>query len=71
VYGAVFMMLIPIFLDRVVESFGTLVAASQLASVQNAVFGLVIILFLIFEPRGLDRIWQRVKDFVRFWPFRY
>jgi branched-chain amino acid transport system permease protein len=71
VYGAAFMMLIPIFLDELVSSFGNLVGAGQLPALQNAVFGLVIILFLIFEPRGLDRIWQRAKDYVRFWPFRY
>ena len=23
------------------------------------------------EPRGLARIWQRVKDYFRLWPFRY
>jgi branched-chain amino acid transport system permease protein len=31
----------------------------------------VIVLFLLFEPRGLDRIWRRAKDYVRHWPFRY
>jgi branched-chain amino acid transport system permease protein len=39
--------------------------------VKNVTFGLVIILFLLFEPRGLDRIWRRAKEYVRFWPFRY
>jgi branched-chain amino acid transport system permease protein len=71
VYGAAFMMLIPIFLDEMTATFGDFIGAGQLPAVQNAVFGLVIILFLIFEPRGLDRIWQRAKDYVRFWPFRY
>jgi branched-chain amino acid transport system permease protein len=28
-------------------------------------------LFLIFEPRGLARLWQRAKDYFRLWPFRY
>jgi len=45
--------------------------ADQLPAIKNAVFGLVIVLFLIIEPRGLARIWQRTKDYVRFWPFRY
>ena len=26
---------------------------------------------LATEPRGLNRIWQRIKDFFGFWPFRY
>jgi len=43
----------------------------QLPAIKNAVFGLAIITFLILEPRGLNRIWSRMKDYVRFWPFRY
>jgi branched-chain amino acid transport system permease protein len=34
-------------------------------------FGLVIILFLIFEPRGLAHRWQLFKSAYRFWPFSY
>jgi len=43
----------------------------QLPAVQNATFGAVIILFLIIEPRGLNRLWERIKEYFRFWPFRY
>ena len=35
------------------------------------VFGLVVLGFLIFEPRGLARIWERIKAFYRLWPFSY
>lgn len=45
--------------------------AAQLPAFQAAALGLVIVLFLLFEPRGLNRIWQRARDYVRFWPFRY
>jgi branched-chain amino acid transport system permease protein len=34
-------------------------------------FGLVIILFLIFEPRGLAHRWQKFKSAYRLWPFSY
>ncbi len=34
-------------------------------------FGLAIILFLIFEPRGLAHRWQLFKAAYRFWPFSY
>ena len=43
----------------------------KLPAIQQIIFGLTIILFLIFEPRGLARIWQRSKDYFRLWPFRY
>ncbi|MGH8827661.1 MAG: branched-chain amino acid ABC transporter permease [Jiangellaceae bacterium] len=73
VYGAFFMMLVPVLLNEVIHGLGGNVQAlvSRLPAVENAVFGLVIILFLLLEPRGLDRIWQRMKDYIRFWPFRY
>jgi branched-chain amino acid transport system permease protein len=34
-------------------------------------FGLAIILFLIFEPRGLSHRWQLFKSAYRLWPFSY
>jgi branched-chain amino acid transport system permease protein len=34
-------------------------------------FGGVVLGFLIFEPRGLARIWERFKAFYRLWPFSY
>jgi branched-chain amino acid transport system permease protein len=73
VYGAAFIMLLPPLLAELADAFRTRVPllADQLPAVQAAAFGLVIVLFLLFEPRGLDRIWRRVKDYVRFWPFRY
>ncbi|MDV6012086.1 branched-chain amino acid ABC transporter permease [Haloechinothrix sp. LS1_15] len=73
VYGAIFMITLPALITRVGQDLqGTLPGiAEKLPAVQVVVFGLVIVLFLIFEPRGLARIWQRIKDYVRFWPFRY
>ncbi|MBN1191357.1 MAG: branched-chain amino acid ABC transporter permease [Dehalococcoidales bacterium] len=35
------------------------------------IFGLVIILFLIFEPRGLAHRWNLFKASYRLWPFSY
>ena len=73
VYGAAFIMLLPPLLAELANALRTRVPllADQLPAVQAAAFGLVIVLFLLFEPRGLDRIWHRVKDYARFWPFRY
>jgi branched-chain amino acid transport system permease protein len=35
------------------------------------IFGLVIILFLIFEPRGIAHRWNLFKASYRLWPFSY
>jgi branched-chain amino acid transport system permease protein len=73
VYGAAFIMLLPPLLAELADALRTRLPflADQLPAVQAASFGLVIIAFLLFEPRGLDRIWRRAKDYLRFWPFRY
>jgi len=42
----------------------------QVASgLMNIVYSLVIVLFLIFEPRGLNHLWERFKNWYRYWPF--
>ena len=73
VYGAIFMMLLPALLTEIGGTVGNAVPflSEQLPAIKNAVFGLAIIVFRLVEPRGLDRIWSRMKDYIRFWPFRY
>ena len=73
VYGAIFMTLLPVLIRELAVIVGPAAPwlSNQLPAIQNAVFGLVIILFLIIEPRGLNRLWERVKEYFRFWPFRY
>jgi branched-chain amino acid transport system permease protein len=38
---------------------------------KEVIFGVLIVLFLVFEPRGLAEIWNRIKNFFRLWPFSY
>jgi branched-chain amino acid transport system permease protein len=73
VYGAFFMMLIPVWLESVIGGLARWLPwlEGRGPAIENAIFGLIIIGFLLAEPRGLDRIWQRIKDYFRFWPFRY
>lgn len=73
VYGAAFMLAIPAVLQRVGDSIRDTLpeVTSKLPAIENAIFGLVIVGFLIVEPRGLDRIWQRIKNYFRYWPFKY
>jgi branched-chain amino acid transport system permease protein len=73
IYGAIFMIVLPAVIQQIGTSLRDVVPAfaRELPAIQTAVFGLVIILFLVFEPRGIARIWQRMKDYIRLWPFRY
>ena len=44
---------------------------SLVPSLADIMFGVVIILFLIFEPRGLAHRWHIIKTYYRLWPFAY
>ncbi|UBU10572.1 branched-chain amino acid ABC transporter permease [Nonomuraea gerenzanensis] len=39
--------------------------------VETVLYGLLIVLFLIFEPRGLFGLWVRVRNYWKSWPFSY
>lgn len=73
IYGATFMTVLPAAIQQFARNVrDTLpVLSREMPAIQLIVFGMVIVLFLLFEPRGLDRSWQRVKDYFRLWPFRY
>jgi branched-chain amino acid transport system permease protein len=34
-------------------------------------FGVLVVLFLVFEPLGLAGIWARLRTYLRTWPFSY
>jgi branched-chain amino acid transport system permease protein len=40
-------------------------------SLNQALFGLLIIGFLLLEPLGLAEIWRRVTRYFKTWPFSY
>lgn len=75
VFGAVFIVglnevlsLITQYLMNIGASAG---AAITIAPLREFVFGLAIILFIIFEPKGLAEVWRIVRSNFRLWPFSY
>jgi branched-chain amino acid transport system permease protein len=72
-FGAAFMMLLPVVLTNIGRAAKTYfpLIDSIIPFIQQATFGLAIILFLIFEPEGINRIWKNIKDYFRLWPFSY
>ncbi|HEX5804314.1 MAG TPA: branched-chain amino acid ABC transporter permease [Azospira sp.] len=68
--GSAFIVLLPIFLDVLVQDIFVGVFSPSIASnLQLMVFGGLIIFFLIVEPHGLARLWQIAKEKLRLWPF--
>ncbi len=43
----------------------------SLPQLNQILFGLSIVLFLVLEPRGLAALWLRAKAYLRAWPFSY
>ncbi len=40
-------------------------------ALNQIIYGLLIILFLVFEPLGLAALWLRLKAYFKAWPFSY
>jgi branched-chain amino acid transport system permease protein len=55
------------FLGAIVPIF----SAGAVSGLMQFTFGVVIIIFLIFEPRGLWHRWQIALSSMRIWPFPY
>jgi branched-chain amino acid transport system permease protein len=71
ILGAVSLKLLDELVTVVGPILSTLVAAQAAASLALLSRGLVIILFLIFEPRGLEHRWGMIKAYCRLWPFSH
>lgn len=67
--GAAFIVLFPVLLSNLSTHFfaGT-IDPGQLENVQKIIFGSLIVYFLIKEPEGLARLWQRFRERTRIWP---
>ena len=73
IYGALFMTLLPIILRGIAGAAGSLFPniESVFIALREVIFGAIIILFLVFEPEGLAKMWKNIKDYFRLWPFSY
>src|SRR5918992_1507895 len=77
VLGALFLGGLPAVIENYSDSIpGVATTAADdgfisVFSLNQAIFGLLIVLFLMFEPRGLAAMWLRLKAYFKAWPFSY
>lgn len=73
IYGAAFMTLLPALIQNLAARLERLIPTIDiyLPYIEQGTFGLVIILFLIFEPEGLAKLWDDIRNYFRLWPFSY
>jgi branched-chain amino acid transport system permease protein len=43
----------------------------NMAPLREFVFGLAIVFFILFEPRGIAELWRIIRSSFRLWPFSY
>jgi len=70
IMGTIFIRLLDIVAKLITPLAGQIFPTAMTA-VGPTLFGLVIILFLLYEPRGLAHRWTTFKASYRLWPFSY
>ncbi|WP_421696584.1 branched-chain amino acid ABC transporter permease [Aestuariivirga sp.] len=69
--GSAFVILFPILLSNISGTFfAGLIDAGQLENIQKILFGLLIVYFLIKEPRGLLALFTTFKNRLHSWPLK-
>jgi len=74
-FGAGFILLAPVFLDRVVRAGTALLhieaPTNTLAQLPLVFYGALIVGFLLIEPLGLAKVYDNVRNYFLVWPFGY
>jgi len=74
ILGVIFIRLLQqgsIFVAPTLEATMPALPSGFATGIAPMLFGLIIILFLIFEPRGMAHRWMLFKSAYRLWPFSY
>ena len=75
IYGAVFITVLNEslrWLTDLMMNFGFITESGlNMAPLREFAFGLAIVLFILFEPRGLAELWRIIRSSFRLWPFSY
>ena len=78
ILGAIFVGAVPQLVDRYSRDIPFIAKTASgsgfhltVFQVNQIIFGILIVLFLVLEPRGLAAIWMRIKAYFKAWPFSY
>jgi branched-chain amino acid transport system permease protein len=74
-FGAAFILLMPgamnSFISWLANLLGLSLGLETLAHLPQALYGALIIVFLLVEPLGLGKIYNNIRDYLLVWPFGY
>ena len=61
--GAAFILLFPVLLNAVGNNvFHGAIDATIISSIEQVIFGLLMIIFMIYEPLGMAKLWENIKQ---------
>ena len=64
--GAAFILLFPVLLNAVGNNvFHGAIDATIISSIEQVIFGLLMIVFMIYEPLGMAKLWETLKHNIR------
>jgi len=67
IFGAIFVSLLPVMISLLRDVLPE--AISQQAGLEPMTFGLIIILFVVFEPEGINGRWKKLLHFFETFPY--
>lgn len=74
-FGAAFILLMPGLMNKFISwatmQFGFSLGIETLAHLPQALYGALIVGFLLVEPLGLGKIYNNIRDYLLVWPFGY
>ncbi len=72
-FGPAAIMVLDLQVENLSEFAGTILSGSMnlATALRPLTFGIVIVLFLMFEPRGIANWWRIARSYLKLWPFRY
>lgn len=74
IFGALLVFGVPFLVTELTrtlprDSWLAELVGSEIYNINRILYGLAIIAFLLFEPRGLAHIWERTRAWFQLWPF--
>ena len=61
--GAAFILLFPVLLNAIGNNvFHGAIDATIISSIEQVIFGLLMIIFMIYEPLGMAKLWENLKQ---------
>ena len=70
-FGAVVVVFLPQWIAYARDTIGQLIGATSttIPGLESAVFGAILILFILFEPRGIYGRWLKIRTYFELFPF--